>query len=575
MRRSLAELISDDLNELAYFGSDVVASEEAIRFLMRVYKDKNALGCIDLVHKDNFVQTLKTIILSDENKLAKQLNLSTFNQKPLSYKQYQFLVEVGSRSMSKQRQPETVHYCAVDFFLIQNGQSIAFVADHYRGHDGFYSAFQEAANELGVHFIIAGNSTYQADSVHCPIFSLYHLSLTYRDSKFIYNFLVKITKNNNQSTHTLIDWNLLPPDYLLLSQSVSMLWRYVDTVKAREQTADVLPSKLLTQAFFDQRVSVGLYPDYRDQGKVRNRNIKLLANRMAGEAVVLLEHNKSIYSEIELANICYKTRYPLVYELLIKALKIADKYPFILNQSLKNYSEFHPIGELIFYYAGVIENCLQNEKFKSILNNQAILIAMHFGWLDLKQFFTVLTDTSKECQIKQEPCNIIFNNLAGFTKIIERSLLDDSGTGTNLLPLLLTAKTKDFFKEETLGDLFNKGLIPLKGVELIHPHQIDKNYYNQLKEDLERLDYLRKTFLTELSNFAEYISEHDSEDQDELDFSLFDIPEPIPFSNEPSLEKPELNMGLLAQSMSKSVFNNVKPNQLLSEQEQGLLQSIN
>ncbi len=41
MRRSLSDLICDDLSELANYSSDVIASEEAIRCMVALYKKQN------------------------------------------------------------------------------------------------------------------------------------------------------------------------------------------------------------------------------------------------------------------------------------------------------------------------------------------------------------------------------------------------------------------------------------------------------------------------------------------------------------------------------------------------------
>ncbi|WP_131782899.1 hypothetical protein [Legionella gresilensis] len=556
MRRSLSELICDDLEELAYFGSDVVASEEVIRFLMTMYRNKNTLGEVDVIHKIQFPNILKDILQDNDTYIKNQHNLALSNNHVPRFKQYQFLIEVGQRSQSQQRQPDKVHYCAVDLFLVPGERPVAFVADHYRGHDGYYQEFQQAARELNIFFIIAGNSVYQADSVHCPVFSLYHLRLTFRDNDFIVDFLLDITKRNNACEHILINWHLLPPDYLLLSQSVSMLWKYIDAVKLREQINDALPSKVLTQAFFDKNLSIGLYPDRHEQGKIRNRNIKLLANKMAGEAVVLLEQEKEeFYNESVLTNICYKARYPLLHKVLMAALTISYEYTQILDNSANTNFEPHPLFELTFSYASVIEKCLKNKSFASILNNRSVLIALQLNWINPSDLLNTLTELSNERKVNRENCNFIFNNLNGFAKIIERLLSDNKTLDKDLLKLLLSPRTKAFFEKESLADLFMKGLIAIESIEHIHPHQIDKNYYAQLEDDSKKINYLHDTFLIQQDDIFSSDSSQDYED-----FALFEVPEPTAISELSLLQKPDLNISLLAHSMSKLIFNNKQEN---------------
>ncbi|MGQ3888525.1 hypothetical protein ACQUW5_05775 [Legionella sp. CNM-1927-20] len=570
MRRSLSELICDDLEELAYFGSEVVASEEAIRFLMTMYRTKNALGDVDLVHKTQFLSVLKSILQANEAYIKSERNPAIFNNKASRFKQYQFLIEVGNRSQSQQRQPDTVHYCAVDLFIISGERPVAFVADHYRGHDGYYYEFQQVARELNIFFIIAGNSVYQADRVHCPIFSLYHLLLTFRDNDFISNFLLNIAKNNTRSDHVLINWNKLPPDYLLLSQSVSMLWKYIDTVKVNEQTSDALPSKVLAQAFFDRKLSIGLYADRHEQGKIRNRNIKLTASKMAGEAVIILEQNRGEFSsESVLINICYRARYPLVHKVLMEALTISNEYSQMLDNSVNADSKPHPLFELTFFYAGVVENCLKNKNFASILNNRSVLIALQLNWINLTELFNTLTQLNKERKVNQENCNIIFNNLNGFTKIIERLLIDHANPCKGLLKLLISPRMKAFFKDESLSDLFKKGLISVESIELIQPYQIDRNYYDRLKNDSDKIAYLHDVFFVQPNDVS-----NSNLSQDYEDFSIFDVPEPTVVSEVKSLEKPDLNIALLAHSMGKSLFNNTQAGVIEENNDDSRLQLV-
>ncbi|WP_176713851.1 hypothetical protein [Legionella jamestowniensis] len=52
MRRSLTQLITDDLAELARMETNYIASEESIRFLMEMYKNNGALKNVVFMHKD-------------------------------------------------------------------------------------------------------------------------------------------------------------------------------------------------------------------------------------------------------------------------------------------------------------------------------------------------------------------------------------------------------------------------------------------------------------------------------------------------------------------------------------------
>lgn len=171
----IKELIIDDLQRFAN-DPTLVASEEAMRFMMHHY------------HKEGMLSNPKIVPFDD---LPNQLRHIHADRGP---SHSQFFIEFNTRSLSSRAVPFnhntitgesiSVHYGAMDVFCDENGTISAFIADHYfgtryryHGDHGFLQKFN-----FPIYFIVAGGSYYQTDSTHCPIFTLQHLLLTAHDT---------------------------------------------------------------------------------------------------------------------------------------------------------------------------------------------------------------------------------------------------------------------------------------------------------------------------------------------------------------------------------------------------------
>ncbi|RMX19124.1 hypothetical protein EAS68_06720 [Legionella jordanis] len=306
-RRFISELIAADLNELAYSGSDYIASEESIRFLVDFYNGRGLLTNAIVIHKDQLLAYLHEKISNDPGFLKTEAH-------------YQFFIEVGARSKAQQRTPAAIHYCALDLFISPDSPPFAFVADHYQKFSGYYAEFAQISEKLGIQFLVVGSKDYfQADSVHCPIFTLRHLLLTAHDGH-IHNFLKSLVNLQTFPSVVQFDWNSMPPNYVLNSQSFTMLTKYTQSVKDQEGGSLDTPASLLVQHHFDEQISSTLFNDAR-VNKVRNKSIRYLAAEYAGEAVVALEAQEGYQLESKLIDLCYQT-YPLLHSVLRKAFEI-------------------------------------------------------------------------------------------------------------------------------------------------------------------------------------------------------------------------------------------------------------
>ena len=547
MRRSLSELICDDLAELANHESDYIASEEAINFMKALYNKNKELN-IHLIHKDQFSNFLK------------------HNPLMTTPGHYQFIIEVGERSQLKQRTPETIHYCAVDLFIRSGKTTLAFVGDHYRGHNGYYHEFENLAKALGVQFIVVGGATYQADSVHCPIFSLQHLLLTAEDENILP--LLEEKTNNSPAEVTYLDWSELSPMYMVYSQSVNTLFNYVKDVKQKEGTAAEQDSPLIASSQFVQHLKETLYPlpqEGANRGKIRNKAIKYLAAHHAGIAVKELESEAAFDSEA-LINICYKERYPLVHELLLAALQVEKDYPFATEFGINN---SHPLFELAFYQAHILEGLLKNPDFKTIFSDKNLLILMQKGLLNPIPVFNALIERGHHLGVNKSACRNVASNLILLETLIKYELIDKLDISSDsLIPLLTAGKTKNFFQNKALSVLFEKGLISLELLQLISPHQVDVTFLATLERDEDKREHLRQQFIpivhvdhsdeaeddVGLFDFRGELDNLVEESSESLD-DLFAVPEVQPITTEPNLAtKPQLHIGLLVQSMSNSIF---------------------
>ncbi|WP_045095956.1 hypothetical protein [Legionella fallonii] len=526
MRRSLSDLICDDLAELAHYGSDVIASEEALRCMVALYQNQGRLHNVHIVHKNELQSFLKST-----------LDVDTLKN---SQGHYQFLIEVGSRSKAHQRSPETIHYCTVDLYFEPGKKPLAFIADQYRGYSGYYSEFIKIADELGIHFVIPGGDVFQADSVHCPVFSIHHLLLTASDTA-ISGLLDNIAGDTTDKTHTLFSWNELPPQYIYPSQSVSMLLKYVDYVKNKEALPEKQASLILENSRFATFLPANLYPDFKVENKIRNKSVKTLAAQMSGEVVFALE-NTSDFDENTLIDICYQDKYPVVHSLLTKALTISKKFPLYKNGLF----QAHPLFELAFSFASPMEICFENMNFKDVFSNKAVLELMQKGLVDPRNLFNAMVSVPKEITVNKAVCNIVKSNLPGIEIIASCLDAHPEANLQNINALFMSRHCGIFFNNPILSKLFVNGLLRIEHVDKILAYQIDQKKFAAFTSDAERLEYLDTKFSLGLNLNVELGGSE----------SVFSVPT-IDIDNTEEVipvRKPTVNIGLLVESMSKSIF---------------------
>lgn len=524
MKRSLSELICNDLSDMAYLGSDVIASEESIRTILHMSNERGLLSKPSFIHRDKLQASLTKIIATNPEFLTTPAH-------------YQFFVEVGARSKAKQRDADTIHYLALDLFIRAGKKPLAFVADHYRGHDGYYEAFKQISRTLDIQFIIAGGSVYQADSVHCFIFTQMHLMLSASDERLL-PLLEHIVGEKTEFVN--FNWDLLPPEYLIYSQSVSMLFNYVDTVKTRSGIAKDKAVPLLLESRFDERLSSVLSPIIAPgtalHDKLRSKGIKYLAADISGKVVVELETETTAYTEAKLIDLCYRESYPQLHDILHKALVV---------QNSNKPDGAHPIFELAFSHAGILESCLINKQFNKIFNDPSILLLMQKRLIDPSALFNQLTRTTRDKEVEKIQCNQVAANLLFLQHLCTNSI---PATKDELMKLLFSPKSCAFFRNELLVDLLTKRLIPLALVERIVPHQVVKSEFERLSES-NRVRYLETKF-----PLVELVPEEEEEEADDAP-GLFEVVEVVPELVIPS--KPAINVELLVQSMRTSVFTSV------------------
>ena len=483
MRLFLSDLIRDDLAQIAYFGSDVVASEESIRLMVDVYRTKGQLVNPHFIKKEKFYSFLEQKILELKN--------------TVSLEHIQCIIEIGSRSLVYQSNPGTIHYCALDLYFRPGLKPIAFVADHYRGYDGFYEDFKKAAALLGVQFCIAGGAHYQADMVHCPIFTLHHLLLTARDREML-PFLEAHISRSGDPDHIFINWQWLSPKYLLLSQSVGLLLQYIDTVKTQEALPADLPSSILSTSGFALKLSNTLFPlnapSHSENQKLRNKAVKLVAAELSGDAALALDTFDK-FSESELITLCYQSQYPLLHLVLQQALGIAEA--IALKEQTK--SKPHPIMKLAFEHANVLELCFKNEKMITLFTSPSILTLMHHELINPFLFFNDLVMRNNTIMLNKAALHMAWSNLAAVDTYAQKRHLHPEALQDEVHRFLFSPKTHAFFKIRSLTSLFTKGCIKLAMIEQIKPHEIDRKDFEVLTSNKDKITYLNEKFSLSIS----------------------------------------------------------------------------
>ena len=308
----LKMLLFNDLIKFSSDNSQSVASEEAIRLMLEVYKQKDKLVNPFLIHASNVPAFLKKVH-------ARQRSAH-----------FQLMVECGTRSLITQGKHKTIHYAAMDVFYHDTGKVTVFVADHAAGkkYDSYLPSYQEL--DLPIHFIIAGGTSYQTDAVHCPIFTLQHLLLSAHDSN-LHQQLFDISSSSDEK-FTKLPWFSLPPEYNLNTQSFALLTQYVEHQKSREQTAPDIESRALKDAKFDEHLSRVLESK---NNRTQNKSINRLTLQFAKDAFVALDQ----MTEDEAIDICYseKTNIKSMLKLALKVRQTSrptEKQP--LDDSFNN-----------------------------------------------------------------------------------------------------------------------------------------------------------------------------------------------------------------------------------------------
>lgn len=530
MGRSLSNLICTDMAELAHYDSETVASEEAIRCIMALYaRQGKLLHNIHIVHQSELHTFLQNTLNIDAAKSTRG--------------HHQFLIEVGSRSKKRQSDPEAIHYCSLDLYFEPGKKPLAFVANHYNGYDGYYTEFRKIADELGVHFAIPGGAVFQADSVHCPIFSINNLLLTAKDDA-LPDLLDNIVGDTTHKTHTLFSWHELPPNYLSTSQSVSMLFKYVDHLKSKTTLPEEHSLPILEDSHFTSFLPASLYPDFALGNKVRNKAIKTLAAQMAGDLVVALEHNDE-FDERVLIDLCYQQSYPAVHSILRKALEISKRFPVTDD---KGQLQSHPLFELAFSFAVPMEFCFANKNFKDTFEDDTVLELIQKGLLNARDLFEAMVSRPREIDVNKTVCNAVKANLHAIKIVVSCLGTHPEANAQNIGALLISKNGSTFFKNPILIALFKKGLLDIEHIDKILAYKIAPSVFAALGSDAEKLKYLNKTFSLGI-------------DLDSSDEDIFSIPMVLSRADAEAAiptQKPVIDVSLLAQSMSKSIFTTEK-----------------
>lgn len=531
MSRSLSDLLCDDFAELANHGSEYVASEESIRVLLDIYQSQ--LSNISFVH----IEKLQTL-------LAEQRKKPCYHS---TSAHYQYFVEFESRSLIEQRKWRAVHYCALDLFVRPGLPSIAFVADHFKGFKVEYVKFKSISELFNIQFVIAGGKqTYQADNVHCPIFTLKHLLLTAEDPEL--PLLLSSVVGEKPGLYQL-NWNQLSPNYLIGPQSFSMITDYVDSRvndKVRKELAflqlfgpkginlicDYVGSNVryqgdseLERLKFDKNLSPYLKPVHEHLSadpnylKLRNKFIKYCAADFSGRAVMELEKQGTRYTEAALIKICYKRdRFRLVRRFLDKAYEQQ-----LLHKVFYKKNRIHPFFEFAFYHANALEKCLENEEIQRVLTHPIIAGLVFWGLVDPNELLEKVTIKKDEFEANVEVCNHVnpkLNTILGINnqlsekfenkEIIYKLLIDNHISKTAVLELLTSPKTNSFCRNNALIKLFLMGHVDINWAkEIFFTSMRESKNFESLSVDKQR-EYLKTNFkLKEIKKVKGPIVEED------------------------------------------------------------------
>lgn len=432
-------LLKEDLNQIAI--AQKVASEESIRLLLDYFKRNGQLENTCLIHSDDVIQYLK--------------NLYSFK----NYGHYQLIVEFGKRDLLRQAQPDRIHYSAIDIYY-DTTHFIVFVVDHYYGKD-FYSYRQVYEDlELPIQFIVAGGSLYQADTAHCPIFTLQHLLLTAWDENLKEQLLNLARQTSGK--YIQLPWFELCPHYILYMQSFSGLTKYVDYRKNKQQNAPDENCEELKKFDFDIKLSK--YLEYNDDFKIQNGGIKILSSQFKD---IVCQALNDCYTEDNLIDILYAKRYPMVVNILKRSLALKNTYPitsFIFSNQ--------PFLELLHRNSTTIKLNKKEtpaEMFFLIFQNQKILELISTKELCPYWLFQSLTHINgKEMLLDTSKIRLAFRNL---------HLLEERVSRRDELRLYDFSPQELLFLSNTTA--YSSPVVK----ELFFYGQIDKNYVKSISHN--------------------------------------------------------------------------------------------
>lgn len=512
-RRTLSELLCDDYEALANPLSKTVLSEEAIRYMLAFFEEQGKLSHPIFVHINNL-----------EKLLTNELKLETLPEGM----HFQFMVEVGYRSKEAQRAANNVHYCAIDLFTLQEGTPLMILADHYVGHAAFDGHFKSIAKKLNVHFLVLGfgqstpliASNFQADTVHCPIFTMNHLLLSANYSHDFHKHMEQLAVSLGTEECTFIDWFFLPPEFIIPAQSTKIIYGYLDHVSKTEHLSEGKSSVCLAKSAFPSMLSSALR--INAQQKVINHAIEDIASHLAGQAVVSLESPQAV-KETDLIALCYAEQYPLTYQLLMTAHKEAQ---MISELEQRATPEAHPLFELCFSNTLSLEALLSENTFHHIFSNKDLLFFMQQGALNPDELYNYLRIVENGSKINKLHCNIVKSNLQGLAKLKAHLDKTKQTLPMDLLKLIKTQKLKSFFEHPILSSLLSKGILSMEHFTKISTHLINHDYFNTLSTDDARFAYLDQHFELNETDSSETASSSSSSGEESIfEFDLYNEPE--------------------------------------------------
>jgi len=458
-QENLLALIRDDLNKLSDPKLEVVPKEETILFLLNVFNKLKKTKDVQLVHVDKVGSTVESIVSSN----------------PASIKEhYQFMVQTGHRDVTDKGVRGNAHYLAMDLFFIANQEPVAFIVDHSRS--ALHLTLKRALTKLNVQIIVVGVPTlpgekkivYQADSTHCPIFSLSHLENTCQDLQ-LPSQLLSVPAEQQEETGVLrCYWYQLPPHYLLYAQSLNLIFNhYIAPLKMTLNLPAESPIPLLQDPEFDIKFSKNLLIE-QETGQVQNGAIEAYATKTATEALRMLDTPPT---SKELLVMFYKDRYPLVYALL---------------DSIKNEFVFNSMSEFVFAQAHIVEDCLRHTAFSRIFSHPAIHESITCGLIIPDQLFHRLTLTSGKRVPGEERVTCVHKNLKWLKTLLHQKeqLIRSCSTGA-FMDLLFYPYLANLAKNTELLDLLFLDKISIQNVT-----QLTEQHFQTLETMSDQNDML-------------------------------------------------------------------------------------